>query len=221
MSTILENTANTNVLYLDKNIEQSVVLEGLTWDSYTRFLEAFPESHAVHFAYDKGKLEIMTLSYEHENYNRLLADIFTNIALEFGIEYTNAGSVTLQREDLKKGFEPDSSFYVENEPLIRGKKRIILPNDPPPDLTIEIDIKSSSLDRMGIFAEIGINEVWRFDGEKFEILILNQNKQYRKSFESNVLPNVTSNLLLSFIEESFELPHSVLIRKVRNWARNR
>jgi Uma2 family endonuclease len=36
--------------------------------------------------------------------------------------------------------------------------------DPPPDLVIEIDITSPSLDKFPLYAVIGVPEVWRYDG---------------------------------------------------------
>ncbi|MBZ5618558.1 MAG: Uma2 family endonuclease [Acidobacteriia bacterium] len=52
--------------------------------------------------------------------------------------------------------------------MIRGKDEIDLATDPPPELTIEVDITSSSLNRFPIFAAVGVAEVWRYDGERVQ-----------------------------------------------------
>jgi len=41
-----------------------------------------------------------------------------------------------------QGIEPDQCFYIQNESAIRGKKRLDLTVDPPPDLALEIDVTS-------------------------------------------------------------------------------
>ena len=82
------------------------------------------------------------------------------------------GSTTFRREDLERGFEPDACFYVQNEEHVRGKPRIGLNVDPPPDLVIEVDITSPPLDKLPIYAQIDVPEVWRCDGERLTIFEL-------------------------------------------------
>ena len=78
------------------------------------------------------------------------------ITEELGIEIASLGSCTWSREDLQKGLEPDECYYIQNEAVVRGKETITLSVDPPPDLAIEVDSTSSSLDRMGIYAALGM-----------------------------------------------------------------
>lgn len=67
--------------------------------------------------------------------------------MELDVHVESLGSTTFRRGDLDRGFEPDSYFYIRNAASVRGKKRIDLSTDPPPDLVIEIDITSPSLDK--------------------------------------------------------------------------
>ena len=94
------------------------------------------------------------------------------VAEELGIEAEDLGSTTFRREDLERGFEPDSCFYIQNEKEIRGNVRIDPAVDQPPDLVIEIDITSPSLNKLPIYARMGVPEVWRYDGERMAILVL-------------------------------------------------
>jgi Uma2 family endonuclease len=55
------------------------------------------------------------------------------LAAEMNINIDSLGSTTFRRGDIDRGFEPDSCFYVQNAPLVSGKKRIDLAVDPPPD----------------------------------------------------------------------------------------
>ncbi|MEO8892528.1 MAG: Uma2 family endonuclease, partial [Coleofasciculaceae cyanobacterium] len=65
---------------------------------------------------------------------------------------------------MKAGKEPDSCYYIQNEAQVRGKIELDFTVDPPPDLALEIDITSSSINQLEIYADLGIPEVWRYDG---------------------------------------------------------
>src|SRR5437667_5003910 len=120
--------------------ESRVILENISWSLYEQLLAEQEDKSSPHFVYDRGELEITVLSYEHEELNRLIDNCIAIIAMEWDIEYCNAGSTTFKREDLERGFEPDSCFYVQHAEQIAGKKRLDLTVDPPPDLVLEVDI---------------------------------------------------------------------------------
>ena len=151
--------------------EQRVVLRNVSWETYERLLEGH-ESSAPRFTYDRGEMEIVSPSPEHEKFNRRIAQLVLAFTEEMDIESEDLGSTTFRREDLARGFEPDSCFYVQNEEQVRGKDRIDLAVEPPPDLVIEVDITSPSINKLPIYAGLGVPEVWRYDGEKLEILRL-------------------------------------------------
>ncbi len=163
-------------------------------------------------------LEIMSPSPEHERLNRRIALLVQAIAEEMGIESEDLGSTTFRREDLERGYEPDSCFYIQNEAQVRGKDRIDLAFDPPPDLVIEVDITSPSINKLPIYAQLGVPEVWRYDGEKLEILKL-ENDGYAEVSESIALPTLKSSVLNKLIERSKSLRRTVWLREVREAAR--
>lgn len=178
---------------------QSVVLHNISWNSYKQITDSLQDETPAHFTFDRGKLEIMVLSLRHENLKKILAMLFERLSEALEIEIFAAGSTTFQRKDLERGFEPDECYYVRNAEMMRGKDSVDLDVDPPPDLTVEIDVKHSSLNRMSIFAAIGIPEVWRYDGENLIVYLL-EDKDYRKSEESSVLTKVKSKELNRLIE---------------------
>lgn len=200
--------------------EQRVRLSGISWETYERLLAEHRDRMSPRFTYDRGELEIMVISFEHEESNRLLHDLFTVLAEEYGMDFVNAGSTTLKREDLDGGFEPDTSFYVAAARRIRGKERIELPADPPPDLVIEVDITSPSVDKMPIYRAMGIGEVWRYDGSALRFFVL-EGGDYRSVEESPTLPGLTSSLASRFLEEARSEPRTTWVRKVRDWARQK
>jgi Uma2 family endonuclease len=199
--------------------EQRVVLHNIGWNTYERLLADHENNSAPRFTSDRGELEIMSPSPEHEAYNRSIALLVEFLAAELGIDVYNLGSTTFRREDLERGFEPDSCFYIENEERVRGKARIDLDVDPPPDLVIEIDITSPSFSNLPIYAQIGVPEVWRYDGERLKIVVL-EGSEYAETAESTVVPPVTSNVLSSFMEKSTTTKRTVWLEAVREWARN-
>jgi Uma2 family endonuclease len=201
-----------------QSIAQHIILYNISWTTYQRLLAEHEGRQSPRFVYDRGDLEIMVLSFEHEQFNRLLADIFTLIAIEMELEFTNAGSTTFNRQDLARGFEPDTCFYIEHADDIAGQKRIDLATDPPPDLVIEVDITSPSLDKLPIYAAVGVPEVWHFNGERVVILTLTGDR-YTVQDHSAALPQLTSQQLLDFIRSSQQMRHVAWLRSIRDWAR--
>ncbi len=199
--------------------EQRVVLHNIGWNTYERLLADHESNSAPRLTYDRGELEIMSPSPEHEALNRSIALLVEFVAAEMGIDVYDLGSTTFKREDLERGFEPDSCFYIENEERVRGKDRIDLAVDPPPDLVIEIDITSPSFSKLPIYAQIGVPEVWRYDGARMKILVL-EGPDYVETTESIFLPPVTSNALTDLVEKSKAARRTIWLERVREWARN-
>ncbi|HXG64353.1 MAG TPA: Uma2 family endonuclease, partial [Blastocatellia bacterium] len=198
--------------------EQRVVLR-VSWETYERLLAEHEDTSGTRFAYNQGELEIMVVSFEHEQLNRLIADLFTVIAEEMNLDFENAGSTTFKREDLARGFEPDTCFYIQHAAQIRGKKRIDLATDPPPDLCIEIDITSPSMNKLPIYAGLGVPEVWRYDGSELTILSL-EGGAYALRAESLAVPGLSSQVISGFIRESQSMRRTEWLRRVREWARS-
>lgn len=196
---------------------ERVVLHDVSWSLYEHILAEHDQRSSPHFVYDRGALEITVLSYEQEEINRLLNDLLVVLGLEWGVEYCNAGSTTFKREDLERGFEPDSCFYVQHAAQIAGKKRLDLLVDPPPDLVVEIDITHSSLDKLSIFAAVGVPEVWHHDGARIRMLGL-VGERYEERTQSLAFPALRAVDLMTLLEASAQMPRTAWLRHVRAWA---
>jgi Uma2 family endonuclease len=197
---------------------QCVILEGISWETYERLLAEHTESGGIHFTYDRGRLEIMVLSAEHEALKHALELLVEIFAEELNIDVRGFGSTTFRRADLDRGFEPDACFYVQQESRMRGKREIRLSVDPPPDLIIEIDVSHPSLNKLPLFATLRIPEVWRYDSAQVIILKLTGEK-YEEMAESTALAGVTSEALSQFVRDNSRLQPTVWRREVREWAR--
>jgi Uma2 family endonuclease len=203
---------------VESRAEQRVLLRNISWETYERLLEERGDSRVPRLAYDRGELEIMSPSSEHEGVAYFVGLLVAVFAEEMRVNAYGVGSTTYRRGDFGRGFEPDASFYIKNEERIRGKPRIDLYVDPPPDLVIEIDITSPSLDKFPIYARLGVQEVWRYDGARATIFVL-EDGEYVEAVESVALPPLTSDVITHFVRESVSVGSTVWLRTVRKWAR--
>ena len=199
--------------------ERLVILRGISWQTYNRIVAEAGEKSGTRFTYDEGVFEIMVLSSRHEEPNRTLALLVEVLAEEMNIDLRRFGSTTFRRQDLQKGFEADSCFYIQNARAVQGKDEVDLATDPPPDLIIEVDITSESLDRFPIFAAVGVPELWHSDGDSVALLRL-EDQTYRNTFHSLAFPLLTNEIATRFLAESRQLPSTAWLRRVREWARS-
>ncbi len=201
--------------------EQRILLHHISWQTFQQLLnEAGADRHA-RFAYYQGTLEIMSPLFRHENINRFLDELVRVMTDEMGLDMRKAGSITLTRAGLQSGAEPDSSYYIQSEPLVRGKQDIDLEaGDPPPDLVIEIDISGSSLDKRRIYANLNVPELWRFNGATLQFFVLQTPEGYlRQSDRSPTFPYFSPDKAMAVLEQRLVLGESQALRQFRLWVR--
>lgn len=197
--------------------EQKVILHNVSWQTYERLLHEQQANRNIRLNYDRGMLEIMILSLKRERLKHMIATLVELLAGELAIDIEGAGSTPFRREDLLRGFEPDACFYIQNAEHIRSKENIDLIVDPPPDLVIEIDISHGSLDKLPIFASLGVSEVWRYEGQHITLLTL-QNGHFSSQSKSTVLPGVSVETLAELITAGQTLERGAWLQRVREWA---
>ncbi len=197
--------------------EQHIIVRHVDWAEYERILAEHASSSAPRFVYDHGVLEIMSPFPEHENLDWALERLAETAAEALGIDFASLRSTTFRRADLQRGVEPDSCLYLTNVAAVRGKKQIDLLVDPPPDLAIEIDITHSTLDKLAIYAEFGVPEVWRYADEQVAFHIRSGTRYSRRS-ESLVLPGVTVDAITPFVISIMTANRLTWLREIRAWA---
>lgn len=197
------------------DVVQRVILRGVSWATYERILAEHDEVGNPHFAYCDGELEIMVLGYRHESIKTDLSELIVEIARILEIDYQGAASTTFRREKKQKGFEGDASFYFKNLDVIRRKTEIDLSRDAPPELVVEIDITHGSLPKFPIFAGLGIEEVWRFDGDDVKFYRLQaSNERYEETAQSVCLPNVKSETVTNLLFAAQEMKRSEWLKLI-------
>ena len=207
--------------------EGRVTLRNVGWETYERLVEEDPGRSAPRFFYDRGVLEIVSPSFEHEQIARMIASLVEELSVELDVDVISAGSTTFKREGAARGFEPDACFYFAGKiPQVRGKRRISLDEgDPPPDLIVEVDITSPSASKLPIYAGLGVAEVWRHDGDRLAILGLRQDAEegaYYAEIPASALlapARVSGGSLTRFVEEGLTSERPAWTRRVREWAR--
>ncbi|PSB15487.1 hypothetical protein C7B76_13615 [filamentous cyanobacterium CCP2] len=197
---------------------QHILLEGITWETYQALLKDLSNHRSSRLAYDQGILEIIMPSDFHEMINRLLEAIVRALTEELGMKIKGYGSTTLDREDLARGVEPDSCFYIQNVDRIIGKKLDVL-SDPPPDLAIEVDVTSSSRRRLGIYLQLQIPEVWRYTEQQGLVIYQLQAGEYQECEFSPTFPMISGKVLQPFLQQANSEDDNAVIRALRQWLR--
>ena len=196
---------------------QTVMLDGVSWQEFEAILEDLGESRNSRIAYDRGKLEIMTPLPEHE-VNKVYISNFVEILLEeLDIEFCPLGSTTFKNKLMLKGIEPDSCFYIQNEALVRGKNKLNLTVDPPPDLALEVDITNRT--HPEIYQALGVPELWRYEGGKLQILLLVDGK-YTESESSAIFPDFSLlEVIPQYLTQCRTEGRNKGIRAFRSWVK--
>lgn len=197
--------------------EQRMLLHNISWKAYEQLCEDLGNQSHFRMWYDHGELELMSPMLNHEVQARAIGDLGRLISMELEFDLTNAGSTTFKLKRKERGAEPDTCFYIKNEKLMRGKERVDLKKDPPPEIVFEVDITSSSIDKFSIYADFGVPEFWHYDGE-VKIYWL-ENKSYVEKKHSLMFEWLTAVKLTEFLNDSIEIGQSSALRKFRDWLR--
>ena len=203
-----------------KQQTQYIVLESVTWETYQALLKDLGDHRASRLAYDQEILEIVMPSELHEIINRLLALLVTTLTDELNMKIKNYGSTTLDREDLARGVEPDSCFYIKQVDNILGRRKLNIKTDPPPDLAIEVNITSSSRRRFSIYLELKIPEVWHYTKQRGVLIYQLKGSEYIECEFSPTFTMVSGAILMQFLQMAETEDDNGVIRALRQWLRN-
>ncbi|MBE9067535.1 Uma2 family endonuclease [Leptolyngbya cf. ectocarpi LEGE 11479] len=204
---------------LDVPQGQRLLLHYVSWSEFEAILEELGEHRSTRIAYDNGLLEIMVPLPEHESDKEIIGDLLKALLEELDVEFLTLGSTTFKNSDMLKGIEPDQCFYIQNEAAVRGKKRLDLTIDPPPDLALEIDITSRT--HPETYAALGVPELWRRVEQTIHIYQL-QAGQYVEVSESPTFPGWSLQAEIPiYVEQSRLDGRNKTMRAFRKWVRSR
>jgi Uma2 family endonuclease len=193
--------------------ETRTVLENIRWETFVELAEQRRGS-VPRMTFDEGVLELMSPRRQHENIGCLIGRLVETYTEVRGIEVQSVASTTFKRQDLQKAFEADESYYIQHAEQIRPKEEIDLAIDPPPDLVIEVEITSSAIRKLKLFAAMRVPEVWRHDGERLEMYFL-RDGEYQPINSSHALPGLSVAAIESMLGKRFESGETALVRQFR------
>ncbi|HEV3163349.1 MAG TPA: Uma2 family endonuclease [Isosphaeraceae bacterium] len=197
--------------------DMRVVIRNVGWQGYQKMLDLIGDQ-PIRKAYDRGDLELMSPSQPHERYKNVLARMIEAITSELNIPCEAAGSTTWRKEEIDRGIEADECYYLAHATEVIGKD-VDLEVDPPPDLAIEVDTSRSALDRAGIYAALGVPEVWRFDGQTLRIEQLEPDGKYHPRDHSPGLPFLSSTELTHWLLLAATMGQTTWHRQLLTWIR--
>jgi Uma2 family endonuclease len=200
--------------------EKRVTFYDVSWQAYEAILAALGEKRSARLSYYKGTLEIMAPLEAHENPKEVMGDFITILVDEgdfVGIK--SMGSTTLNYPQLGVGAEPDQCYYIAKEPQVRGKT-VDLQTDPPPDLVLEVDITHTDINKNALYAEMGVPEFWRYNGEVLTIYCL-RNGVYEAAEISPTFPWVTKERFYEFLQDCAQVGEKQAKRNFRDWLKQR
>lgn len=200
--------------------EERFVLYNVSWETYEQILKNYENSSAPRFTYSEGVLEIMSPLPSHEIAIDSLRQIVYEILDALELNGKCLGSTTFRRKEWDKGTEPDACFYIQNVSSLKGKdlNKIDITKYPP-DLVIEVDYTSPSIDKFPIYATLGVTEIWLYKKDKVKFFRLSK-KKYVEISESIVLPKVNASDVTRFINENRTMERPDWLRNVKAWLRS-
>ena len=201
--------------------ERRLLIPRISWDAYIALGDELERqgNRSVRLTYDRGSLEIMTTGRPHEWYKKMLGNLVVTLACERNIEVSSGGQMTFLREDLDRGLEPDECWWIAHEPEMRTRDDYDPYNDPPPDLALEIEISNPLLDKLGIYAELGVPEIWRFDGRALTFWGRQGDESYRQVENSVAFSVLRPEHLLPYLRIDDEVGETSRLRRFAEWLR--
>ncbi len=201
MSTLASNhliTADHLHLITTLPEDARLFLPNVPWAEYEYLLSQITDSSSIRLSYDQGRLEIMTLSPRHESLKVLFSHLLSVLTSELKLGFISLGSMTFKLPEAARGTEPDDCFYIRRAALVEDKETIDLEIDPGPDLVVEIDLSHPSMNKLPIYASLGVTEVWIYDGQQMRFYLLAE-EHYEEILTSDLFPFLAPDSLASFL----------------------
>lgn len=162
--------------------EQQFLLPGYyTWEDFEKIEVLTADAPNLRLTYLDGCVEFMTLSEQHEMLKTILGFLLELYSCEIGINLIPVGSATRCAQEKNASFEPDESYYLGE-------------NKENPDLAIEINLTSGSIDKLEKYKRFQITEVWFWQNNQLFLYLL-KNDNYEQISQSEFFPDLDIDLL--------------------------
>jgi len=199
--------------------DQCVVMRGVGWKGYASVLRVRGERSVPRIVYLDGDLYLMSPAFRHELLRNRLGHFVVEVVVGLDINCTPAGQTTFRRRKKDGGVEGDETFYLTNEPRIRGKTELRLRDDPPPDLAIEAVNSHAADAAVEVWRRFKVPEVWVCDDEALRILTLRPDGRYEQAEASLAFPFLTTAEIFEWVTRpTNDRPETDWLKALRRWV---
>jgi Uma2 family endonuclease len=169
--------------------ERRFVLHGVPWSTYVALRDGLDTSeHAnVRMTYLDGYLELMSPSTLHEDAKTIIARLIEVWATELDVDLRGFGNATFRAEAKRGGLEPDECYVLG-----------ALPEGGVPAIAIEVEVTNPLVDKLEVYARLGVREVWVWSGTQIVVHCL-AGGAYETNDASRVLPSLDVAALSAFV----------------------
>ena len=212
--------AQASVPPLDVAVEadQFVEIDAVGWAGYKRYLQARGERSRPKMIYFDGDLILVSPAEPHESLNYRIGAFVLEVLSSLRIRFRPLGQTTLRRRSKRGGVEGDQAYYLASEKLVRGKPRVDLRIDPPPDLAIEVIHTHKAEASLKVYGSLGVPEVWVCDENRVAILVCQENGDYKGAERSLALPFLTATEIFAQTQKSDSVDMLDWLDSVRRWV---
>ncbi len=155
------------------------------WDTYL-MLDGLIGSRSIRVRYNAGIIEIMSISPLHERLKTRLGRFLEAFCDHIGKRYEMLGSAT-QAQEGRRAAEPDESYAFG--PGETDK----------PDLAVEVALSSGGMDKLSLWASLGVPELWVWQNGALHVFQL-QDGRYAPATDSSFLPGFPFHFLPEILE---------------------
>lgn len=168
--------------------DQRIVLYDVPWVHYEVQAALRGEKSIPRISYLEGAMELLVPSKNHERIGHDLGALVGAFAEEAGLELTGYKSWPLKNAPDQAGAEADECFIIGAD---QRKDR--------PDLAIEVIVTHGGIDKLKIYARLGVPEAWFWRDGRLEIYVL-RGHAYERAERSRCLPGLDHELMCSFLD---------------------
>jgi Uma2 family endonuclease len=167
--------------------ESRLLFGGISWGTNSAIHEML-DRPGIRMSYLNGVLEIMSPSQKHERLKKQIARLIELYATERNVPLYGYGSTTFRAEAKERGLEPDECYCIGHD---IGEV---------PDIAVEVSLTSGGLDKLSIYAGLGVPEVWYWRNDRFELYAL-VGESYAETVASARVPELDFARLAEFVRE--------------------
>lgn len=199
--------------------DQVVELSGLDWTGYSKMLRLRGGRSMPRIVYLDGSLLLISPSVPHERLKQRLGLFVSELTIGLRLSCVQTGQTTFRRQGKRGGVEGDQSYYLANADRIKGKRKLDLGDDPPPDLAIEVVHSHDASAALEVYRRLGVPEVWICDEAELQILVLHPEDRYEESPVSRAFPFLQTQEISSRVCQPMSDDDSEWGADLRLWVR--